>query len=94
MLRNGGGVPDRYDTLPKKQAELEELIRVRLLAAAARQAGYANDPDVQEVVDRRLADKYLRDLVRVNPGPTPVADEEIRQYYELARRVAPTRWDW
>lgn len=82
LARSSGHGPDAgFDRATREQI-LEKLIRTKLLAAAGRAAGYADDPEIVATVDRLVADRYLRDLVRANPAPPPVTDDEIRAYYE------------
>lgn len=66
----------------KKQAVLDELIRTKALAVAGRKAGYADDPEIVEVVDRMVADRYLRDLMELNPAEPPeITDDDVAAYY-------------
>lgn len=93
MIRAGAQVSGRVDAVDEKQALLDELIRTQLLAAAGRQAGYDKDAEVVEVVNRMVADRYLRDLVAANPGKKDVSDDEVRVYYEAhkAEYTVPER---
>ncbi len=66
----------------KKQAVLDELIRTKALAVAGRRAGYADDPEIVEVVDRMVADRYLRDLMEQEPAALPeISDQAVAAYY-------------
>ncbi len=80
LLRTGTSATSDRDE--DKRKALDVLVRTKLLAAAGREAGYADDPEIAATVDRLVADRYLRDLVRANPGPPAVTDDEVRAYYE------------
>ena len=76
-----GGTGHRFEGAEAKDALLQELLRVAVLAAMARKSGYEEDPEIRETVRRVLADRYRDDLARQNPVP-PVTDDEVRAYYE------------
>lgn len=61
---------------------LVELIRQRLLATAAREAGYESDPDIHDTIERMLAERYLRDLMRRNPVAPMVTNDDARAHYD------------
>lgn len=82
MARNGADVPGRFDKLEAKQALLDQLIRVKALAGAGRELGYDKDAEMEEIVDRFLADKYLRELNRINPPPPTPSSQEIQKYWD------------
>lgn len=92
MVRRGADFLPRFTTLEEKEAVVEELVRIEVLAQQARQAGYADDPEVRRSIDRLLAEKYWRDQVEKAAVP-PVTAEEARAYYDAhpAEFTAPAK---
>lgn len=73
---------------------IDDLVRQRLLANAGRAAGYDRDPDIADTVERMIAERYLRDLVRANKAAAPVTAAEVRAHYDAHRAdfTAPRRF--
>jgi peptidyl-prolyl cis-trans isomerase C len=92
MVRRGADFLARFSKLEEKQAVVEELIRTALLARAARQAGYLDDPEIRESIDDLLAEKYWRDQMRL-ARPPAATEQEARDYYDShpAEFVEPVR---
>ena len=66
--------------LKQKEALLDEMIRLEVLAARGREAGYDKDPEIVAALKRMLAEKFERD--RAGGARTAsVSDAEIAQYY-------------
>jgi len=85
LVRNGAEVSNQYEDVAARRELLDDLIETKLLAVAGRRAGYDKDPEVVAMVDRMVADRYLRELVAANPGEKDVKEEEQRAYYEAHR---------
>lgn len=81
MVRRGADFLPRLSELAEKEAVVEDLVRVEVLAQQARKAGYADDPEIRRTIDRLLAEKYWRDQVEAAPVP-PVTVEQARAYYD------------
>jgi parvulin-like peptidyl-prolyl isomerase len=92
MVRHGADFLSRFERLEEKQAVVEELVRIQVLAQTAREAGYADLPSVREALDRLLAEHYWREQVASLEVP-PVTDEEVRAEYDgsLERYTEPLR---
>jgi peptidyl-prolyl cis-trans isomerase C len=77
------GAPERYATMPAKEALLDELVRREALFAKARAAGFDQRPDIQESVKRLIASKFLEEQTKQQPtfDPSP-SKKEIEQYYQ------------
>lgn len=73
----GGGT---FSSPQQREALLEELVRSASLATAAAASGYEKDPEIMALLDRILADKYLRD--RVARGLKPPTEAEVERFYE------------
>lgn len=92
MVRRGADFLPRFAKLEEKEAVVEDLVRIEVLAQRARQAGYADDPEIRRSVDRLLAEKYWRDQVEQAAVP-PVTADEARAYYDAhpAEFTAPAK---
>ncbi|MGH7785228.1 MAG: peptidyl-prolyl cis-trans isomerase, partial [Candidatus Binatia bacterium] len=92
MVRRGADFLPRFAKLEEKEAVVEDLVRIEVLAQQARQAGYADDPEIRRSIDRLLAEKYWRDQVEKAPVP-PVTVDEARAYYDAhpVEFTAPTK---
>lgn len=92
MVRRGADFLPRFSKLEEKEAVVEDLVRIEVLAQQARQAGYADDPEIRRSIDRLLAEKYWRDQVEQAPAAIVTADE-ARAYYDAhpAEFTAPTK---
>jgi parvulin-like peptidyl-prolyl isomerase len=82
MARRGGGRPGRFATAEERRALLDEMVRERLLIAAARAAGYDRDPEIVAALERLMAAKFDRDRLDEEPAAVEVSDEEIAAAYE------------
>ena len=81
MVQRGADFLPTFTTPEAKEAVVEDLVRIEILAQQARQAGYANDPEIRRSVDRMLAEKYWRDQVEATQVPAVTA-AEARAYYD------------
>ncbi len=81
MVSRGADFLPRFAKLEEKEAVVEDLVRIEVLAQQARQAGYADDPEVRRSINRMLAEKYWRDQVEAAPAPSVTA-AEARAYYD------------
>lgn len=93
IVRRGGGFLSRFEKLEAKEQVLEELVRVKLLAQAARQQGYDRDPDIVASIDNLLADRYWREHVAQAGAVAQPTDAEVEAYYRAhtAEFVQPER---
>lgn len=92
MVRRGADFLPRFTSLEEKEAVVEDLVRIEVLAQQARQAGYADDPEIRRSINRLLAEKYWRDQVEQAVVPAVTVDE-ARAYYDAhpAEFTAPAR---
>lgn len=81
MVRHGADFLPSFAKPEAKEAVVEELVRVEVLAQKAREEGYENDPEIRRSVNRLLADKYWRDQVDAAKVPA-VSAEEAKAYYD------------
>ena len=65
----------------RKEELLDSIVRSELLFAAARTAGYENDPEVIAAVKQAMVGKYLRDNLDPKLGQLKSTDEEAEAYY-------------
>jgi peptidyl-prolyl cis-trans isomerase C len=72
----------RYQTDDRRQALLDEMINVELLAREAERRGLDRLPATQERVRQFQRDELLRRLRAELPAPSPAA---VREYYEQHR---------
>ena len=66
----------------RKEELLDSIVRSELLFAAARAAGYENDPEVIAAVKQAMVGKYLRDNLDPKLGQLKSTDEEAEAYYQ------------
>lgn len=81
MVRRGADFLPRFSKIEEKEAVVDELVRIEVLAQKARQEGYADDPEIRRSVNRLLAEKYWRDQVAKAQVPA-VAPADVRAYYD------------
>ncbi len=81
MVKTGAAAAKRLQTLEQKEAVVEDLVRLHVLAQLAKENGYAEDPEIQEAVRMLLAERYWRDLIAEIDSPRP-GDDEVRHFYE------------
>lgn len=80
MVRRSEQGAGTFLTPQQREALLEELVRNASLASAAAASGYDKDPEIMAMLDRILADKYLRD--QVAKGLIPPTETEVERFYE------------
>ena len=73
--------PERFDEIQEKQMALEAVIRAEVLARAAIEAGYDQDPEIQEEIKRLLGQRFWADQQR-GRQPGVASEEDIRRYYD------------
>ena len=66
----------------RKQELLNSIVRSELLFAAARSAGYENDPEVIAAVKQAMVAKYLRDNLEPKLAGVKASDQEAEAYYQ------------
>jgi len=66
----------------RKEELLDSIVRSELLFAAARAAGYENDPEVITAIKQAMIAKYLRDNLDPKLGQLKATDEEAEAYYQ------------
>ena len=76
MARRGG----EFDQERKREL-LDSIVRSELLFAAAKSAGYENDPEVIEAFKQAMVGKYRRDRLEPRLAQLKVTDEEAQAYY-------------
>lgn len=77
MTRRSG----EYDAARRKEL-LDNLVRSELLFAAAKTAGYENDPEVIAAIKQLLVGKYLRDNLEPKLAGLKATDQEAESYYQ------------
>lgn len=75
----------RYQSPERRQALLDEMINVELLAEEARRRGLDKRPEVQERVRQALRDELREQLRERVPRPEALPESEVRAYYEAHR---------
>lgn len=75
----------RYQTDDRRQALLDEMINVELLAREAERRGLDQKPETQELVRQFQRDELLRRLRAQVPGPTELSVAEVQAYYQEHR---------
>jgi parvulin-like peptidyl-prolyl isomerase len=84
MVRHGADFLPRFAKLEEREAVVEELVRIEVLAQKARQEGYLDDPEIRRSLTRMLAEKYWRDQVEAM-APPAVSAADARAYYDSHR---------
>jgi peptidyl-prolyl cis-trans isomerase C len=80
----------RPATAEEKRQLLEEMVNFELLLAAAQQAGYDRDPELQAAYRRMLAGKYREKFLQPKLEGLAVSDAEIYSYYREHRQLFAT----
>lgn len=81
IVRRGGDFLGRYAKLDEKEKVVEELVRVKLLARAARAQGYDREPEIQAAIEQILADRYWQQHLAPREVPE-VTDADVEGHYE------------
>jgi peptidyl-prolyl cis-trans isomerase C len=71
----------RYQTDDRRQALLDEMINVELLAREAERRGLDRQPETLELVRQYQRDELLRRLRAKVPGPNQLSSAEVQAYY-------------
>jgi parvulin-like peptidyl-prolyl isomerase len=74
----------------QKEALLEDMIRVEVLAARAREAGYDRDPEVIAQVKRLLGARLWQEQIAAQIEALSVSPAEVQQYYQAHRDAYST----
>jgi len=72
----------RYQSPDRRKQLLNEIIQVELLAEEAKRRGLDKQPETQERVRQMLRDELLRDVRQSVPGPSDIAEAEVRAYFD------------
>ncbi|HKO92397.1 MAG TPA: peptidyl-prolyl cis-trans isomerase, partial [Polyangiaceae bacterium] len=75
----------RYQTEDRRQALLDEMINVELLAREAERRGLDRQPETQELVRQFQRDELLRRLRASVPGPSQLPVSDVQSYYQEHR---------
>jgi peptidyl-prolyl cis-trans isomerase C len=75
----------RYQTDDRRQALLDEMIKVELLAREAERRGLDQQPETQELVRQFQRDELLRRLRASVPGPSQLSVAAVQSYYQEHR---------
>jgi peptidyl-prolyl cis-trans isomerase C len=83
----------RYQTDDRRQALLDEMINVELLAREAERRGLDQKPETQELIRQYQRDELLRRVRAEVPGPDQLSKEQVQAYYQAhkAEFVDPER---
>lgn len=101
MARRGGAA--NFATAAGREALLDELVRLEVLAARARRAGYDAEHDVRADVKHLLAGRYRQSHLEPLLREVTVGDDEIEETYReqeqrftmpAAVRVAVIHFAW
>lgn len=82
MLRRGADFLGGYEENARKQKLLDELVEREVLAQAAEQAGYANDPEIVRLHRRMMGERFWQSQLRELDVDEQVSDEELRKTYD------------
>ena len=75
----------RYQTEDRRQALLDEMINVELLAREAERRGLDRKPETVELIRQYQRDELLRRLRASLPGPADLSAEQVSRYYQEHR---------
>jgi hypothetical protein len=75
----------RYQTPDRRQALLDEMINVELLAREAERRGLDTRPETVELVRQYQRDEVLRRLRDSLPGPEELPAADVSRYYQEQR---------
>ena len=75
-------LPVAPSSTAQKQALLNEMIELELVASRARQEGYEEDVDLAFQFKRMLAGKYKEDKISKSLSRISITAEELASYYE------------
>ncbi|HEU4578492.1 MAG TPA: peptidylprolyl isomerase [Polyangiaceae bacterium] len=75
----------RYQTDDRRQALLDEMINVELLAREAERRGLDQQPETQELIRQYQRDELLRQVRARVPGPDQLSKEQVQAYYQAHR---------
>lgn len=75
----------RYQTEDRRQALLDEMINVELLAREAERRGIDRRPETVELVRQYQRDEVLARLRASMPRPSDLPEAEVSQYYQEHR---------
>lgn len=75
----------RYQSPDRRKQLLDELIDLELLADEARRRGLDQRPETQERVRQMLRDELLSRVRAEVPGPSEIAEADVRRYYDEHR---------
>lgn len=83
----------RYQTDDRRQALLDEMINVELLAREAERRGLDQKPETQELIRQYQRDELLRRVRAEVPGPGQLSRDQVQAYYQehKAEFVDPER---
>jgi parvulin-like peptidyl-prolyl isomerase len=83
----------RYQTDDRRQALLDEMINVELLAREAERRGLDQKPETQELIRQYQRDELLRRVRAQVPGPGQLSQDQVQAYYQehKAEFVDPER---
>jgi peptidyl-prolyl cis-trans isomerase C len=83
----------RYQTDDRRQALLDEMINVELLAREAERRGLDQKPETQELIRQYQRDELLRRVRAEVPGPSQLSNEQVQAYYQAHKQefVDPER---
>lgn len=75
----------------RKEELLNSILRSELLFAAAKSAGYENDPEIIDTIKQAMVGKYLRDNLDPKCSQLKASDQEIESYYQSHQAEFGTR---
>ncbi len=81
LKEQGSGALKRYDDRTKLREFVEDQIRLELLANAALERGFAQDPEVVAAARKVMVRKLLQHDLLDNANPDEVPESEIQAYY-------------
>ena len=81
LKKEGSRRPARYALPEQRKALLQEMVRFRLLHAAAKKAGYEQDPEIVARLKRLMVKKFLRDRLEPRLAKLTVTEAEAKDFY-------------
>jgi parvulin-like peptidyl-prolyl isomerase len=93
IARRSHSAPGAFSDPDKRLEVLDEMVRFEVLAAAARHAGYAHDPEILRAVERLIVTKFKQEQLDPLLDGLSVGDDEVARYYRahLADYTIPER---
>jgi peptidyl-prolyl cis-trans isomerase C len=82
LKRRAAGHPQILATREQHRKVLEEMVRFRVVLAAAKAAGYDRDPEVQAKVNQFIVSSFQESKLAGHPASPAPPDAALRDFYQ------------